>query len=754
MITDDMNNQNRLRTLPELIEDRNSIRRHMQEISHDSVIAVKATLEASASAIESNTVAFKEYMRSIYEEQQKADSTFRYDRENVTSAAYDTISEHIAKTLQEASNSSVFERADKLKIMKYLEKSIKNAELNEHEKKQLLEQYQYARDSLKNTSTILNRAGVLFVRSIGNITGILGSMFSDLPPIFGWMATRGGDLVSKFIERRRTRKERALALNEDIRNAENSRSFSSGILPRPSLYDNADPQERRIQRAVDSNMSDLFVTGNQQEQQSQRIEPVSGVQNQSQPQVINNTTVVQQEPKEDTKSEHSEAMTRPADLLATERASKIDRIKSETGSLLEGEPTGSKRDPFFVVVTNAEQKKKEKQQTLFGKALSGMASGLGLKNLFGRKTEANTSPGVLDGMKTLFRKRRGLSGEGCCCCESAGSLPTTERKKSRREQRRERRRQSLFERNRSAASNVPDLVSSEGRPQSGGSTSSNQERNTTRQQSRQVSQQEPRNPQQAAPDIRTQNPERARTAEPQRQASGNSSFTRTTGQTSPLGSAVGASSEALRRSGGSSGDGGTISKIATTIGSVGSKALPYVGTALKIGARALPIAAAGMLAFDAVNAGAAVIDKYNSTQQQLDGKLGETITDGSLFKAIGKNFSLGTLFSEGPMAIVDKAIQEVAEERKTKQISEAKPENSPNIIEAVNQSRGTLSEQLLSAEQSRKEQETIRKERDLAISHSSNMVQNVSTINNVNNNTQQVIRMTNPEAANVNGSSR
>ena len=214
--------------LPNLHSGDESIRNNpyynIQYGGYDDMIVAKNVLQLASKNVKTNSDAFKVYMQRIYEEQQKLEPNFQYDKKNITSAAFDTISQHIADTLSEASNSSIFERKDKLKIMEYINTAIKNADVSEEERKQLAEQYTYAANSIKNSAGVFDRASSFMIRHLGDLTGVLGSIMSDLPPLWGWMFTRGGDMIGNWLERKRTKKERLSALEFDIANAEDERN--------------------------------------------------------------------------------------------------------------------------------------------------------------------------------------------------------------------------------------------------------------------------------------------------------------------------------------------------------------------------------------------------------------------------------------------------------------------------------------------------------------------------------------------------
>lgn len=127
-----------------------------------------------------------------------------------------TISEHIVDALREASRSSTFERADQIATMKYIRDIINTKVTDADEQERLLAAWQEATDSIKNHTTIFSKAQNLLINQIGTFAGIFASMIPNLPPIFGVLATQGGNLLGKWLERRKIRKERRQNLSEEI----------------------------------------------------------------------------------------------------------------------------------------------------------------------------------------------------------------------------------------------------------------------------------------------------------------------------------------------------------------------------------------------------------------------------------------------------------------------------------------------------------------------------------------------------------
>lgn len=298
----DSQEDSRVKSLPDLLSENNNLRKRLAEIEIQGVFASKSVLRAARDNIAANNKDFKAYLENIYKQRQANDSNFTYDKKNITTAAFDTISSHIEDTLKEASNSSIFERSDKLKIMEYIKLAIKNSDATDEEKRKLIEHYDYAVKTIKESTGFFDKATVMLTNTMSNIGAImLSSMNSELPPIYGWAITRLFDKATGFLKNRKMRKERLSSLEDDIRMEKNAQSERSTGIRAPSLEDTIS------------------------EKYSQNISAEKPV---IQPTETNNDSVVEAQ------------------------KNKIERLRNETGSLLENEPTGSESDPFYVVVLN------------------------------------------------------------------------------------------------------------------------------------------------------------------------------------------------------------------------------------------------------------------------------------------------------------------------------------------------------------------------------------------------------------------
>ena len=308
----DSQEDNRVKSLPDLLSENNNLRKRLAEIEIQGVFASKSVLRAARDNIAANNKDFKAYLENIYKQRQANDNSFTYDKDNITTAAFDTISSHIEDTLKEASNSSIFERSDKLKIMEYIKLAIKNSDATDEEKKKLIEHYDYAVKTIKESTGFFDKATVMMTNTMSNIGSIvLSSMNSDLPPIYGWAITRLFDKATGIFKNRKMRKERLSSLEDDIRMEKNAQSERSTGIRVPSLEDTISEKYSQIVSAE---------------------KPVI------QPTEKKNDSVVESQ------------------------KNKIERLRNETGSLLENEPTGSESDPFYVVLNDKSLFKKDKKE--------------------------------------------------------------------------------------------------------------------------------------------------------------------------------------------------------------------------------------------------------------------------------------------------------------------------------------------------------------------------------------------------------
>lgn len=308
----DSQEDSRVKSLPDLLSENNNLRKRLAEIEIQGVFASKSVLRAARDNIAANNKDFKAYLENIYKQRQANDSNFTYDKKNITTAAFDTISSHIEDTLKEASNSSIFERSDKLKIMEYIKLAIKNSDATDEEKRKLIEHYDYAVKTIKESTGFFDKATVMMTNTMSNIGSIvLSSMNSDLPPIYGWAITRLFDKATGIFKNRKMRKERLSSLEDDIRMEKNAQSERYTGIRAPSLEDTISEKYSQIISAE---------------------KPVI------QPTEKKNDSVVESQ------------------------KNKIERLRNETGSLLENEPTGSESDPFYVVLNDKSLFKKDKKE--------------------------------------------------------------------------------------------------------------------------------------------------------------------------------------------------------------------------------------------------------------------------------------------------------------------------------------------------------------------------------------------------------
>ena len=105
------------------------------------------------------------------------------------SRSFMVVMDNISDQLQEASRSSNSERIDQLKTFDYLLSSIKKIEFNSKEEKDIaIAAYHSALQAMKENTSLLDRIGSELVDKIGDVTGMLSNIFSDMPPIFGYLS--------------------------------------------------------------------------------------------------------------------------------------------------------------------------------------------------------------------------------------------------------------------------------------------------------------------------------------------------------------------------------------------------------------------------------------------------------------------------------------------------------------------------------------------------------------------------------------
>ena len=342
----------RVKSLPDLLSENNNLRKKLAEIEIRGVFASKTVLRAARDNIAANNKDFKTYLENIYKQRQANDSNFTYDKDNITTAAFDTISSHIEDALKEASNSSIFERSDKLKIMEYIKLAIKNSDATDEEKQKLIEHYDYAVKTIKESTGFFDKATVMMTNTMSNIGAIvLSSMNSELPPIYGWAITRLFDTATGFLKNRKIRKERLSSLEDDIRTKKTEQSERSTGTRAPSLEDTINEKY-----------------GQNSSAENPKIQPTEEKDDSNEPTAEN--------PKNQPTAEKD-------DSVVESQKNKLERLRNETGSLLENQPTGSESDPFYVVLNDKSLFKKDKKEDKGILDIIGAFSGV-LTTFFGK----------------------------------------------------------------------------------------------------------------------------------------------------------------------------------------------------------------------------------------------------------------------------------------------------------------------------------------------------------------------------------
>lgn len=142
---------------------------------------------------------------------------FVLSRDGNVSDEFLTISEHLVDRLKDSSRNSELERANELSLMSYLKKSIKEKVTDREEQEKLLAAYEEATAAIKKHTSAFTKTEHFLIRQIGTLAGTFASLIPDVPPIVSVLATQGGNLIGKTLEKRKIRTEREALLSEEIR---------------------------------------------------------------------------------------------------------------------------------------------------------------------------------------------------------------------------------------------------------------------------------------------------------------------------------------------------------------------------------------------------------------------------------------------------------------------------------------------------------------------------------------------------------
>lgn len=255
-----------------------------------------------------------------------------------TSKTFNVISQRISDTLHEASTSSFFNKRDKIKIMKYIGIAIQEASLSDKERKVLIAQNKTAIEALKKSNTkeieghlkkyTLNAVTFPLKEASDTITETV----NELPQFWSSLFTHTGSFLSKA--------------------AGNAfKSIKTLFIDKKEASDDAVSQSNQSERETDKNHS--ATSKGKKERTLERIKPDSQVISEvsGQPQQFEKTSA---------KSDFAK--------------SKVERIQSASGSLLDRAPSGSRDDPVYIDFADKIgilKSQKHKEQTGLIGALTG-----------------------------------------------------------------------------------------------------------------------------------------------------------------------------------------------------------------------------------------------------------------------------------------------------------------------------------------------------------------------------------------------
>lgn len=228
-----------------------------------------------------------------------------------TSKTFNVISQRISDTLHEASTSSFFDKRDKIKIMKFIDIAIEEALLSEKERKVLIAQNKTAIEALKKSRT-KEIEGNLKEYTLDAVTfplkevaDTMTATVNDLPQFWSSLFNHTGSFLSKS----------AGSAFKSIKTL-----FTDKETPKDAVL-------QSIQNDIETDKNHSATSKDKKERTLERIKPDS--------QVIREVSgEPQQFEKTSAKSDFAK--------------SKVERIQSASGSLLDKAPSGSRDDPVYI----------------------------------------------------------------------------------------------------------------------------------------------------------------------------------------------------------------------------------------------------------------------------------------------------------------------------------------------------------------------------------------------------------------------
>ena len=229
-----------------------------------------------------------------------------------TSKTFNVISQRISDTLHEASTSSFFDKRDKIKIMRFIDIAIEEASLSEKERRVLIAQNKTAIEALKKSRT-KEIEGNLKEYTLDAVTfplkevaDTITATVNDLPQFWSSLFTHTGSFLSKAVP----------AAFKGVKTWFTDKKET----PKDAVL-------QSIQNDIETDKNHSATTKAKRERTLERIKPDSQVtrEDSGQPHRFEKTS---------TKSDFAK--------------SKVERIQSASGSLLDKAPSGSRDDPVYI----------------------------------------------------------------------------------------------------------------------------------------------------------------------------------------------------------------------------------------------------------------------------------------------------------------------------------------------------------------------------------------------------------------------
>lgn len=259
-----------------------------------------------------NTKQFLEYVNAkIKESTVKFREALKAEGQD-TSKTFNAFSQRISDALREATTSSFFDKRDKIKIMKYIDIAIEEASLSEKERKVLIAQNKTAIEALKKSNTkeieghlkkyTLNAVTFPLKEASDTITETV----NELPQFWSNLFTYTGSFLSKAAGKA-------------------FKSVKTRFTGKKEASDDAVSQSNQSERETDENHS--VTPKAKRERTLERIKPDS--------------QAIREVPEQPQQFEKTSAKSDFA-------KSKVERIQSASGSLLDKAPSGSRDDPVYI----------------------------------------------------------------------------------------------------------------------------------------------------------------------------------------------------------------------------------------------------------------------------------------------------------------------------------------------------------------------------------------------------------------------